>query len=277
MEYEHHSPYASERCDYYNINEMYPTIIFGGSASYNGWQVTSDNFEKAYSSVSEVNSPISINLSMSDLGNEQFKLDADFIATDNITSSQNKVLFIITARAQPNNSENSDWLNKPVAVSEPIDLNIDFGQTITLSQTMNVDTAPNSELKGIVIVQSWNSKKIIQSAIVNLGNTSNSDNDIVETKNVRNYPNPFVLNGSSKSKGITISFSSPQSSEAKIEIFNVKGQKINNLYDSKISKGNNKVIWNGKDNENNFVSSGIYFYKITSPQINHLGKILIIK
>jgi len=277
MEYEQHSPYASERCDYYDINEMYPTIIFGGSSSYNGWQVTPDNFEKVYSSISEVNSPISLNLSFSDLGDNQFKLDADFIATDNITSSQNKVLFVITARAQPNNPENSDWLNKPVAVSEPIDLNIDLGQSVTLSKTMNVNTAPNTELKGIVIVQSWNSKKILQSAIVDLGNTSNSNNNDVTTAKVSNYPNPYFFNGNSRSNGITISFSSPKNSEANIEIFNVKGQKIKNLYEGKTSKGKNKFVWNCKDDNNHLVSSGVYFYKIISPQINHLGKLLIVK
>jgi hypothetical protein len=276
MEYEHHSPYASERCNYYDINEIYPTIFFGGSSSYSGWQVTQTNFEKSYASIVEVNSPISINLSMTSLGNDQFKLDADFIATDNITSSQNKVLFVITAIAQPNNPENSDWLNKPVAVSEPTDLNIDLGQTIHISQTMNVDTTPNSQLKGIVIVQSWNSKKIIQSAIVNLGNTDISSNNISIT-NIKNYPNPFNLNSTSKSTGITISFYSPITTDTKINIYNIKGQKVANLFNGKINKGNKKFVWNCKDNKNRTVTSGVYLYKITSSAINYLGKLLIVK
>ncbi len=277
MEYENHSPYADERCDYYGINEMYPTIIFGGSSSFNGWQVTSDNFEKAYSAISEVNSPISINISLSNPDFNEYKLDADFTATGDITSSQNKVLFIITATMPPTNSADSDWENKPVAVSDPIDLNIDFGQNISLSQTMNVEVNPNSEVKGIVIVQSWDSKKIIQSAIVNLGATPNTDNNNVMIAKVKSYPNPFVLNGNSKSIGITIAFSAQKSSTANIEIFNIKGQKIKALYNGKISKGNNKFIWNGKNDENNFVASGIYFYKINLPETTRLGKILIVK
>ena len=47
----------------------------------------------------------------------------------------------------------------------------------------------------------------------------------------------------------------------KLELFNIKGQKIKTLYGQQFEKGQFNANWNGKDSNNNSVSSGVYFYK----------------
>ena len=93
---------------------------------------------------------------------------------------------------------------------------------------------------------------------------------------VTNYPNPFSLNSASNS-GITISYSIPISGNVEIEIYNIKGQKVTSLYNEYNNVGENSALWNGKDDSNSVVSSGIYYYKITSGNYSETKKMVLLK
>jgi len=70
---------------------------------------------------------------------------------------------------------------------------------------------------------------------------------------LNNYPNPF-------NPSTTISFSLPQTSSfANLEIYNIKGQKIRQY---SIFNNQSSVTWDGTDQNNQPVSSGIYLYKL---------------
>ncbi len=74
-----------------------------------------------------------------------------------------------------------------------------------------------------------------------------------------NYPNPF-------NPETTIQFSNEQNQQneqLQIEIYNVKGQKIKTipLILSGV-EGQSSIIWDGRDENNQPVSSGIYFYQL---------------
>jgi flagellar hook assembly protein FlgD len=72
----------------------------------------------------------------------------------------------------------------------------------------------------------------------------------------QNYPNPF-------NPTTTISFDVTQTlSFVTLEIYNLKGQKVKILVNKTLESGNHTVIWNGTDNNNKSISSGIYFYKM---------------
>jgi len=54
----------------------------------------------------------------------------------------------------------------------------------------------------------------------------------------------------------------------KIEIYNIKGQKVKTLVRGEQLKGKHSVVWNGTDDSGRQVSSGIYFSKlITSGKV----------
>lgn len=69
-----------------------------------------------------------------------------------------------------------------------------------------------------------------------------------------NYPNPF-------NPTTEIRFTAKHAEGAKIEIYNLKGQKIFTLSGVEVrqSGDSQSVTWNGNDSHNNPVSSGIYF------------------
>ena len=84
------------------------------------------------------------------------------------------------------------------------------------------------------------------------------DNIIVQTPGAllqQNYPNPF-------NPTTTISFSIPEESKVELSVFNIKGQKIITLAHNVFDKGDYLIIWNGADESNKPVSSGVYLYKL---------------
>ena len=72
---------------------------------------------------------------------------------------------------------------------------------------------------------------------------------------ITNYPNPF--NPETK-----IIFNLPEEGKVKLEIYNIKGQKVKTLIDDQLEKGFHEILWNSEDNNGTLVASGVYFYKL---------------
>ncbi len=100
---------------------------------------------------------------------------------------------------------------------------------------------------------------------------NNSEMPFVDYQ-LTNYPNPF-------NPETTISFSVTQNSDfVTLEIFNIKGQRvksfpINQLTNSQV----HQVIWDGTDENNQPVSSGIYLYKIKTDTQEAVMRMLLLK
>lgn len=85
-----------------------------------------------------------------------------------------------------------------------------------------------------------------------------------------NHPNPF-------NPETTISFFLPENMRVSVEVFNIKGQLIKTLLNDYRSAGDNYVVWNGKDNDNREAGSGVYFYRLTTPESSEVRKMLLLK
>jgi hypothetical protein len=90
--------------------------------------------------------------------------------------------------------------------------------------------------------------------------------------NISNFPNPF-----NPSTTIHFDLLKDINEKIKVTIFNIKGQKIIELIDNNMKKGSHLISWNGKDSKNNFISSGIYFYKITVGESITVNKMILLK
>ncbi|KQC08252.1 MAG: hypothetical protein APR54_04880 [Candidatus Cloacimonas sp. SDB] len=94
------------------------------------------------------------------------------------------------------------------------------------------------------------------------------------------YPNPF-----NPSTTISFSLTAEAVLNAGLGIYNLAGQKIKDLSSSHSPAGisqsqdNNKysVIWNGTDDKNNSVASGIYFFRLSSGELKQTRKMLLLK
>jgi len=78
----------------------------------------------------------------------------------------------------------------------------------------------------------------------------NKSNIITDYQLKQNYPNPF-------NPTTTIEFEIPQSGYITINIYDILGQKITNLFDGWLRRGNHKFVWNAI----NF-ASGIYICQL---------------
>ncbi|MDD2228026.1 MAG: FlgD immunoglobulin-like domain containing protein [Candidatus Cloacimonetes bacterium] len=93
----------------------------------------------------------------------------------------------------------------------------------------------------------------------------------VPTRLLGCYPNPF-------NPSTTISFSIAQdNSPVSIEIYNLKGQKVTTLINAQLSKGKHSIVWNGKDDRNQGVASGVYFIRMNCGSYHNNTKIMLTK
>ena len=86
----------------------------------------------------------------------------------------------------------------------------------------------------------------------------------------QNYPNPF-------NSQTSIEYYLPQSGQVKIEIYNVLGQKIKTFINYSQKSGIHQVIWDGRNENNIAVSSGVYIYNLTVDQYSFSKKLLMLK
>jgi hypothetical protein len=85
-----------------------------------------------------------------------------------------------------------------------------------------------------------------------------------------NYPNPF-------NPTTTISFIAPQAGTTKLSLFNIKGQGVITLHDGFLSKGHHRILWNGLDERDTAVSSGVYFVRVEMNGTSQTHKMILIK
>ncbi len=81
----------------------------------------------------------------------------------------------------------------------------------------------------------------------------------------QNYPNPF-------NPTTTISFSLPEASDVKLEVYNINGQVVTTLANSYFEAGVHTVSWDSKES-----ASGVYFYRINTNSFTETKKMLLLK
>ena len=92
----------------------------------------------------------------------------------------------------------------------------------------------------------------------------------------QNYPNPF-------NPSTTIKFVLPASQNGNtslpttLKIYNLLGQVVRTLVDEPLASGTHEIVWDGKDEQGNSISSGIYFYKLRSGDFTDTKKMVMMK
>jgi len=113
-------------------------------------------------------------------------------------------------------------------------------------------------------------REVILSDSTSVG-IDNHTSEVVTTYRLeQNYPNPF-------NPSTSIQYYIPSTSDVKIEIYNLLGSKITSFFEGKQSAGNHTINWNGTDQSGNPVASGIYFYKLSTPNFSETKKMMLMK
>lgn len=81
----------------------------------------------------------------------------------------------------------------------------------------------------------------------------------------QNYPNPF-------NPETHIRFSVPKIAKVKLEVFNILGQRVSTLINKKMNAGTHEITFHPEN-----LSSGIYFYRLTTTGFQSVKKMLLLR
>ena len=87
------------------------------------------------------------------------------------------------------------------------------------------------------------------------------------TLSARVFPNPFAA-------GMALRVELPKTSAASLEIYNLRGQKINTLSYLSLPAGTRELLWDGRDDRGEAVASGLYFWRFSAGKDSLSGKML---
>ena len=85
-----------------------------------------------------------------------------------------------------------------------------------------------------------------------------------------NNPNPF-------NPETQIRFDLPRASRAQLEIFDALGQQVKTLAAGHLPAGSHRVLWDGRDEAGQRVSSGVYFYRLQTPDFHQTRRMILVK
>jgi flagellar hook assembly protein FlgD len=86
----------------------------------------------------------------------------------------------------------------------------------------------------------------------------------------QNRPNPFT-------EQTTIHYEINATGQVRLNVYNVAGQLVKNLVDTRQDPGFYGVIWTGLDEQGREVSNGVYFYALESADGSAIKKLTILR
>jgi len=86
----------------------------------------------------------------------------------------------------------------------------------------------------------------------------------------QNYPNPF-------NPSTEISYFLPHAAIVELSIYDITGRHVKTLVKENQPVGRKKVNWNGRDNNNIEVASGLYFYQLKAGEISLVRRMLLLR
>ena len=118
------------------------------------------------------------------------------------------------------------------------------------------------------IVDGTNSRNIIIQSLTDVNDEKDIDNEIqlpTEYSISQNYPNPF-------NPSTVIEFALPTSGNVSLKVFNSIGEEVAELVNKELNAGYHSVNFNSSN-----LSSGIYFYRISSGTFVQTNKMILLR
>ena len=85
-----------------------------------------------------------------------------------------------------------------------------------------------------------------------------------------NHPNPF--NAETR-----LHYALPEAQRVRLTIYDMLGRKVRTLVDEDQPPGLYQITWDGRDESGREVASGIYFYRLQTPQFTHTRKMILLR
>ena len=99
---------------------------------------------------------------------------------------------------------------------------------------------------------------------------SRQDNAPADFQLNQNFPNPF-------NSGTVISFALPQAEAVDLAVYNITGQKVATLVSGQRPTGGYQIHWDGRDDQQRPLASGLYLYRLQAGDRVHARKLLLLR
>ena len=86
----------------------------------------------------------------------------------------------------------------------------------------------------------------------------------------QNFPNPF-------NTATTIAFGLKEKGHVSLKIFDASGRLIRTLVEETRTVGKYETVWNGLDDTGVKISSGVYFYRLTTNEFEKTRKMILLR
>jgi len=116
-------------------------------------------------------------------------------------------------------------------------------------------------------VQGTASIPVVVTGVLTIGD----DETLPETYSLsQNYPNPF-------NPATTIRYGLPKTTTVVLKIYNALGQEVRTLINRTETAGYKSVIWDGRNNLGQPVASGMYVYRLQTPEFIGEKKLMLVR
>jgi uncharacterized lipoprotein YddW (UPF0748 family) len=132
------------------------------------------------------------------------------------------------------------------------DLGKNYFYVVTAFDKLHNESNPSNEVSTVSVV------------------VAEAGQQILKFELYQNYPNPFNFE-------TTIEFEIPFDSWVSVKIYDILGREIKTLVSGFKSAGRHKVIWDGRDEQGGYISSGVYFCRMTAGSFSKTIKIVLTK
>jgi hypothetical protein len=165
-----------------------------------------------------------------------------------------------------------DYIVSPVAITQPTPGGIDPTNEFNLQGAFGMPRGfwlSNDGKKAYVTH--------FEAGVLEYEYTGTGQNDAKEPQAVpegfalsQNYPNPF-------NPSTNFTYSLPNKADVRIAIYDLFGREINTLVNESKDAGTYTISWNGRDNYNRQVATGVYFYRMQAAGFEKAMKMMLVK
>jgi hypothetical protein len=153
-----------------------------------------------------------------------------------------------------------------ISVKDVLDIFKDLGVTFPANNVQGYWYVIATD--GTFEVASIDTFSLIANVTVSIDMTESTIPDEYEL--MQNYPNPF-------NPTTSIAYGLPEDSNVRIDVYNLLGQTVVTLVNTRKDAGYHSVQWDGRDVNGDLVRSGVYIYKITANSFAQTKKMILLK
>lgn len=147
---------------------------------------------------------------------------------------------------------------------------LSLGDMQAVELTYNSSDLEEGEYQCVVVISDTSGNQFDIPVTLTIVSGVGIDESIDLENPVMVYPNPFT-------NETTLTFIASEKAELKLEVFDYQGERIKTLINNQVTSiGANRYTWNGTDDNQVKVPSGIYFYTLDAGK-QYTGKMILIR